>query len=184
MCPNEFSIKCGHLSALVPVSAFYGVILLLFIFTLLPNSVFAQIQSEDYSALKTWKLPENAIPIADLTEQEGRLMLDDKLFSGWAFERYPEGHLLQAVQYLNGLQHGLNLLWYPDGAPQMSANYQRGYLHGRFLGWYANGNVIYDMFINRGTYATDNLSDGDDGRLSSETEIFEGEGRDNDNTSE
>ncbi|HQO47009.1 MAG TPA: hypothetical protein PK617_02855, partial [Candidatus Cloacimonas sp.] len=76
------------------------------------------------------------------------------------------------------------LMWYPDGSPQMSANYVNGYLQGRFLGWYNNGSVIYDLMINKGTYAGDNLMDEDESRASSEIDIGEREGPDNDQSKE
>lgn len=184
MCPNNYDVISGHLPVYLPARALLVALSLLFIFVLLPGRLPAQNTGEDFNAMKGWKLPETAVPATELIEVEGTLMQGEQRFSGWLFERYPNGQLLRAAKYWLGLQNGLGLLWYPDGTPQMSANYQRGALHGRFLGWYANGNVIYDMYINRGTYASDNLSDADDGRQSSETEVSEGEGRDNDNTPE
>jgi hypothetical protein len=184
MCPNMYISKRWHSSVQALVCVSIGAWLLVFIFTMLPGMLPAQTMGEDFNALKIWQLPDNAVALTELKTEQDLLMYKDKVFTGWAFERYPEGQLLRASQYRNGLQHGPGYLWYPDGTPQMSASYVSGALHGRFLGWYANGNVIYDMYINRGTYAKDNLSDEDDSRASSETEITEGEGSDNDNTPE
>lgn len=180
MCKDKFR----HFNAYMPLCRFMGVLLLLFIFTMLPGSLTAQKQGEDYSALKSWQLPASAVAKTDLNIVADLLYQDAEPFTGWAFERYAQGQILEAAKYQNGLLHGPCFLWYPDGSPQMSANYRSGALHGRFLGWYANGNVIYDRYINRGAYAKDNLGDEDDGRLKTETEILEGEGRDNDNTRE
>ncbi len=156
---------------------------LILVFTIMIVKLPAQTQSEDYMTVKNWDLPENAIAMTELHKSEQRLYYEDRPFSGWAYELYPDGALMQATQYKDGVMHGLNLLWYQDGSPQMSAAYRDGSLHGRFLGWYLNGRVIYDMFINRGTYASDNLESRDDLRQE-EAEIYEREGSTDDSTSE
>jgi len=184
LCTLQCALYPETLQKRVIDKAVIGVLLLVFIFMWLPVSLQAQNHSEDYISVKNWKLPESSVKLSEL-ERTGDIMLDDgKAFSGWAFERNAQGQLVRAAQYKEGLQDGLSLMWYADGSPQMSASYRAGSLHGRFLGWYTNGNVIYDMVINRGAYASDNLAEQDGSRLSSETEIYEGEGRDNDNTPE
>lgn len=155
----------------------------LMIFTLAISSIGAQARTEDYILVKNWTLPTDAVAMSELEIQDKLLYRDQKPFSGWAVELYPTGELLRASEYLDGRQHGLSLLWYPDGSPQMSATYRLGSLHGRFLGWYQNGSVIYDMYINRGTYASDNLAGSEDQRQE-DTEIFEMEGNTDDGTRE
>lgn len=184
MCLNMYISRRRHSAVLCPVCVSIGVWLLVFIFTMLPGMLPAQTMGEDFHALKVWRLPEYAVIMTELNIEQDIMKHKGEPFTGWAFERYPEGQLLRAAQYRNGLQHGPGYLWYPDGTPQMSASYVDGALHGRFLGWYANGKVIYDMYINRGAYARDNLSAEDDSRVSSEIETSEGEGRDNENTRE
>jgi len=157
---------------------------LIFIFILQVMTLSAQTQSEDYLGVKNWKVPVNAVEAKTLTLKDNVYLLGTSAFSGWAVEHYPNGALLRATEYKDGLQHGLMLLWYPDGSPQMSATYQRGALHGRFLGWYMNGGIIYDMVINKGTYAGDSLAESDDGRTLSDTEDTEREGSINDSTPE
>ena len=157
---------------------------LIFIFILQVMTLSAQVANEDFLAVKNWKMPNNAVEAKTISLVDDVHMKGNIAFTGWAVEHYPNGSLLRATQYLDGLQHGLMLLWYPDGSPQMSANYLRGVLHGRFLGWYMNGGIIYDMVINKGTYAGDNLADGDDGRERSDMEDTEREGSTNDSTPE
>lgn len=159
-------------------------VVLLSIFTLFIGSLFAQAGGEDYALMQTWKLPETAIAMSDLRLEAKILRQGDQPFEGWAFELYPEGSLLQASEYKNGLKHGYSLIWYPDGRPQMNASYRQGALHGRFLGWYQNGSVIYDRYINLGAYASDNLGDQDQDRFRDETEIIEREGSTDDSTHE
>lgn len=154
-----------------------------FMFTITISFLHAASQNEDYMVVKNWTLPQEAVLMDGLQSKDKMLYHDGVAFTGWAYELYPEGELMRASKYLKGQQHGLSLLWYPDGLPQMSANYRHGALHGRFLGWYQNGYVIYDMFINRGTYASDNLVDSDE-RRQEEAEINEREGSTDDGTRE
>lgn len=180
LCPYPQTRYGEQLQRFLPLAA----LLLIFIFSPLVPQLYAQVRSEEYQALKNWKLPENAVPSAELI-QDGELYTHQGLpFSGIAYSNYPDGNLLRAVSYQKGLQDGLMLLWYPDGAPQMSANYRNGVLHGRFLGWYLNGGMIYDMMINRGTYAGDSLAEEDQSRAASEGEDSEREGPDNDQSPE
>jgi antitoxin component YwqK of YwqJK toxin-antitoxin module len=154
-----------------------------FVFTIAMSFLHARSQSEDYMMVKNWNLPEAAVLMQDLQLKDKVLYRENEAFTGWAYELYPEGELLRASEYRKGQQHGQSLLWYPDGSPQMSAFYRNGALHGRFLGWYQNGFVIYDMFINRGTYASDNLADSDE-RRAEEAEETEKEGNTDDATRE
>lgn len=169
-----------HLQRYLPLA----VLLLIFIFSPCVPQLYAQVKSEEYQALRNWQLPENAVPFAELIPEGELFTYQGVPFSGIAYNNYPDGKLLRAVSYQKGLQDGPMLLWYPDGAPQMSANYRKGVLHGRFLGWYVNGGMIYDMMINRGTYAGDSLADEDQSRAASEGEDSEREGPDNDQSPE
>jgi antitoxin component YwqK of YwqJK toxin-antitoxin module len=173
--------KCSTIP-LVFWQAFVYLIPLL-LFSMLFSDLYAQAQTEDYMMVKNWQLPEEAVAKSEMQETNKVLLFNGAPFTGWAYELYPEGDLLMASEYKNGLQDGLSLLWYPEGIPQMSATYRNGALHGRFLGWYLNGKVIYDMYINRGTYASDNLTDQDD-REQEETEILEREGSTDDGSRE
>lgn len=159
-------------------------VVMLFVFTLLISPLFAQTRGEDYTMVEQWQLPDSAVEMNVLESRNDILYLEDEPFEGWAYELYPEGSLLRASKYEKGLQHGISMLWYPDGTPQMSANYRGGALHGRFLGWYPGGNKIYDMYINRGTFAADNLIETDQDRRRDEIELEEREGSTDDSTGE
>ncbi|MDI3504511.1 MAG: hypothetical protein PWP64_1447 [Candidatus Cloacimonadota bacterium] len=177
-CPSDITRKASAAGLSTHL------VVLLFVLILLCSPLFAQIREEDYEMVENWQLPETAIEMKLLELRNDILFKDDEPFDGWAYELYPEGNLLRASKYLRGLQHGPSLLWYPDGTPQMSANYQNGALHGRFLGWYPDGSKIYDMYINRGTYAADNLIETDQDRRQEEIEFEEREGSTNDSTGE
>ncbi|MDD2331456.1 MAG: hypothetical protein PHI68_02255 [Candidatus Cloacimonetes bacterium] len=157
-------------------------LLAIFIFTLLSTSspLSAQSEYEDYEFLKRYTLPDTAIAFSALVQQEGEVYRDSELFSGLAYELYPQGKLYRVLSYRQGIQSGPMLFWYPDGNPQMSANYRNGAPHGRFLGWYNNGSVIYNLVLNQGRWGADTLSDSDMDRLQTEDEITEREGTDND----
>lgn len=188
MCPQELISR-----GLVPQSQ-HGkgcpslkhvtLVLLVLLFSLTLGSAFAQNKSEDYLAVKNWILPTNAVLFSNLKLEKEVYLHNDKPFTGIAFERFTPTQLSRAVTYQNGKQNGVMLLWYPDGSPQMSANYRDGNLNGRFLGWYQSGGAIYDMVINNGAYAGDNLAEGDESRAASTIEDAEGEGPDNDKSAE
>jgi antitoxin component YwqK of YwqJK toxin-antitoxin module len=173
---NPEMASCTHIRA--------SLLVVLFVFTLLNSILLAQAKAEEYLMVKAWQLPTSAIARDELELSSDVLYQDGKPYDGWVYELYPDGTLLRASHYKNGLQHGLSMLWYPDGAPQMSASYRESALHGRFLGWYQDGGLIYDMYINRGTYAADNLIDTDQDRHRDEIEIQEREGSTNDSTGE
>jgi len=188
MCPQVINNMCS-LSCVPKKTGFINcpvmpLLLFIFIFSLAFGTAFAQNKSEEYLEVKTWKEPKNAVPFKELVLQDSIYLYKDKPFTGVAIERYPNGFLQRAATFVKGKQQGPMLMWYPDGSPQMSANYVNGYLQGRFLGWYNNGSVIYDLMINRGTYAGDNLFDEDASRASSEIEDREGESPDNDQSQE
>ncbi|MDY0152022.1 MAG: hypothetical protein RBS43_07085 [Candidatus Cloacimonas sp.] len=188
MCPQEL-IKIGQTtcplrSEGIRYHRLNTVVLLIIFFSLTFSVAFAQKISEDFLAVKNWVLPSNAVLLSELSMDKELQMYKDIAFSGVAYEMYPQGKLLRAVYYLHGKQDGLMLLWYPDGTPQMSATYREGALHGRFLGWYHNGGIIYDMVLNHGTWAGDNLSEGDGSREADTREDAEREGPDNDKSPE
>ncbi len=119
------------------------------------SSLGAQSAKDEFTMLKGYTLPEQAVPMAQIVIQDSLAMKDGKPFSGIVWESYSNQKLQRVVHYKNGKQHGPMYVWYPDGTPQMSVNYSRGRLHGRFLGWYAHGGVIYDMAITAKGYGGD-----------------------------
>ncbi|MDD4310287.1 MAG: hypothetical protein PHO32_07900 [Candidatus Cloacimonetes bacterium] len=188
MCSQKLiylsSVPRLHRSEGIHSRKVYAVALLVFLFSLVLSNAYSQKLSDDYLAAKNWVLPQGAVLFSEIITDNDIHLHQGKPFTGTAQERYPNGQLLRAVSYINGKQSGLMLLWYPDGTPQMSASYKDGYLHGRFLGWYQNGGIIYDMMINKGTYAGDILSESDESRVGTESIETESEGPDNDQSPE
>ncbi len=123
------------------------------------SSLAAQSSKDEFTMLKGYALPEHAVPMERIVIADSLATMDEKLFSGIAWEKYPNEKLQRVVYYKKGKQHGPMYVWYPDGTPQMSINYRRGRLHGRFLGWYAHGGVIYDMVITAKGYGGDLMDD-------------------------
>ncbi|MDD2229919.1 MAG: hypothetical protein PHY48_10960 [Candidatus Cloacimonetes bacterium] len=162
----------------------FAMFLLILVFSCVSGFAFAQNRSEDYLVAKNWTLPKDAVSFSDLELEIDLHMYQGKPFSGVAYERFTPTQLSRAVSYTDGLQNGLMLLWYPDGSPQMSAYYRDGMLNGRFLGWYQNGGIIYDMVLNRGAYVGDNVTNGEERLDAASSESQEGEGRDNDKSSD
>lgn len=152
---------------------------LFFVFAALWTSLAAQSSREEFDLLRTYALPDTAVPMRDLEQAAELYLQGGQPFSGLAYERFDNGRLSRLVTLKDGQTHGPTYLWYPDGAPQMSANYRQGRLQGRFLGWYRHGGVIYDMVIARGGYAGDFIED-DGSRGQDEAADAEGEANERD----
>jgi len=71
--------------------------------------------------------------------QQGVTYHDDKIFSGWVFERNAIGDTLSLTPYLDGKEEGLSKKWYDNHQLQEVRLYHLGKKEGEHKGWYANG---------------------------------------------
>jgi len=154
-------------------------LILTFSLMLMIIPIYGQTERDEFSYLKNYILPSNAVSIENLDEKE-IMEYNAEPFTGIAYESYKTGKLFRIVTYRKGIQHGPIMIWYPDGNPQMSANYKNGAPHGRFMGWYNNGKQIYNIFLNQGKLGADNLLDDDTDRLGSDEDVIEKEATEND----
>ncbi len=141
-------------------------IALLMLMLLAGGLAFLQAQpiDEDQQMMRQYKLPEQAVPEADLIVRDSLATYEGLVYTGTVYTRYANGQLQTAVQYVNGLKHGQMLVWYPDGKAQLISNYRKGHLNGRFKGWYQFGGVIYDLVMKDNAYAGDQMYDDDSTR--------------------
>ncbi len=121
-------------------------------------------------------MPKNAIEMESLVQKDSLAVYSGRLFSGVAYENYPNKNLHKVISYDKGIQHGLMMVWYSDGTPQLFTSYYRGSPHGRFIGWYSNGMLLYNMVLSRGRMGGDYIYEDDISREQSEQEIIEREG--------
>ncbi len=147
--------------------------LLLFLMSALMGVLFAQSYDEDQITMQQYELPKNAVLESSLVVKDTISYFNDKPFSGTAYDLYTNKQLKLSSQYKNGMKHGIMYVWYPDGKAQLLSYYKYGHLNGRFKGWYQFGGVIYDLVMNQGHYAGDQLIDTDATR--SQTDSAEGD---------
>lgn len=157
------------------------ILIMFFIFT---NLAYAMNYSDEYLHAQNWQLPEDAIDMAELVIEDDLLYSGDNPFSGQVYESDENGSIIYVISYKQGKKEGNALFWYPDGKPMMSVQYIQNAPHGRFLGWYPDGRTLYDLILNKGTFASDLLLGDDESRMQSESEIYEQEGSDNDSIRE
>lgn len=184
MCFTSIILLCGSSNGFKAASSFplfkvlpkmLFVFIALFSFTALA----AQNYSEEYASLQSYQLPEEAVLLEQLTQVDSLYTFEGSIFSGTAYELYPNDELLSVVHISHGLLHGPKYMWYRGFKPAMNMNYYRGRQRGRLLGWYLNGKILYDMMIDPKGAGMNMLElDGDyydDGQYDTEQE-----GRDND----
>lgn len=149
-----------------------------FIATMSISTLAAQSSSDEYLSLKSYQLPQDAVPVSQLQLADSLYTLEGQLFSGVAYERYAKGELKNVIHLYQGQLHGPKYMWYQGFKPAMSANYYQGRVRGRLLGWYVNGQILYDMMI--GKSSSTNMIESDAPQRDDDIYDTEQEGTDND----
>jgi antitoxin component YwqK of YwqJK toxin-antitoxin module len=134
--------------------------------------------------IEIYQLPDNAVLFNTLTEKDGLIYQNDKLFTGVAYLEYENKHLKQITTYHKGLPDGPQFEWYKDGKNLLSANYKKGRLNGQYLAWYNNGAVIYNLVFKNGKLNYDSQFEDDDSREASEAEEADIDGEGNNDVKE
>lgn len=160
----RFALQKRYIMKKINVLTLTAVMITAVLLFLSAENLAAQRTDEEQLILKNYRLPSRAIEKSNLSVRDRVSFLEAKPFSGIAYERYANGQLRQVQQYQKGVRHGLMFIWYPDGTPQLMANYRHGILSGRFKGWYLHSEVIYDLVLNGGKFASDYLYDTDASR--------------------
>ena len=71
------------------------------------------------------------------------LYLDTLLFTGKVEKRDLNGKTISTTEYLNGLQHGINVTYYENGRVNEERYFQYGRKEGEHKGWWQNGSVRF-----------------------------------------
>lgn len=122
-------------------------IVFIFIATMSLSFLVAQSNSEEYASLRSYQIPQNAVQISQLQLADSLYTFEGQLFSGVAYEQYPNEELKSVIHIYQGQLHGLKYMWYLGFKPAMNMNYYLGRARGRLMGWYLNGKILYDMII-------------------------------------
>lgn len=89
------------------------------------------------------------LPLSELQLRAGRLYSksDTNAFTGWMFERYPDGTLKSRTPVLNGLLHGISQGWHTNGQLQVTETFREGVSQGVRTKRYPNGNKLSEASI-------------------------------------
>lgn len=75
---------------------------------------------------------------------KGRVLyLDTLLFTGKVVEKDLNDVVNISTEYMNGLQHGLQVSYYPNGKMNEERLYQFGKKEGEHKGWWENGSIRF-----------------------------------------
>jgi antitoxin component YwqK of YwqJK toxin-antitoxin module len=67
--------------------------------------------------------------------------LNGSLFTGRAFDYWPDGCLRAQVDYLNGVQHGWSCSWHRNGQRRLEVHYEKGQAKGELTSWFETGQI-------------------------------------------
>lgn len=166
-------------TAYVFFSSSFAIVCIVVLLSNVGTVLSAQNLIDEYSFMKEYKLPNNAIKMQEMALKDSLMFYQNKAFSGTAYELSGNRVITGVTTYKSGIKHGQMLLWYNDGSPQLFSSNHYGAPNGRFLGWYPDGRIIYNLVLNRGRLSMDyNFTDLD--RQEGEVEVLENEGKDND----
>ena len=87
-------------------------------------------------------------------DDEGRMLLRGRPFTGIAVDYWPNGTKASEVSYENGVQHGLLKGWYQNGAQLSETMYVYGCAEGISREWYENGQLKRQETIGSDGYVT------------------------------
>ena len=78
-------------------------------------------------------------------------LLNDKPFTGTAYELNDKGQILSKEEFKNGLRHGEEIFWFDNGQKE-SLGYSRWNIpHGHFWEWDEDGQLIMKGEVQYGT---------------------------------
>lgn len=83
-------------------------------------------------------------------DDDGRMWLAGKPFTGVAIERYPNGSKGSEISYRDGIEDGLSSSWYPNGMKESETMYTAGRVNGVHREWYENGQLKLEKTIETG----------------------------------
>ena len=80
-------------------------------------------------------------------DEDGRMLLDGRFFTGIAEEYWPNGALASEIPYREGVEHGLTVGWYPNGVKHEETMYEMGCARGLHREFDENGRLRLEQEI-------------------------------------
>ena len=95
---------------------------------------------------------------------DGLMYFEEKLFTGVAVKKYPNGQKEAELNYKAGKMHGLHTGWYENGQKQWEGTSKDGKEDGLSTVWYENGQKKYEGAYEAGKLISEKSWD-EDGKL-------------------
>jgi len=89
-------------------------------------------------------------PELEFDPEEYRYRYQTKLFTGTVVERYPDGTLQGYLQFVDGLAHGVSVMWFPNGQLRRYMELEYDACHGLKIEWSDDGVVLFEGNYCRG----------------------------------
>lgn len=137
---------------------------------------FAEINSLSFDSIENFELPADAVLLSQLDIRDSLYYMDETLFTGTAYSLFENRQLGQFKTIKDGKLSGPAYAWYENGAYAMEANFLDGYLAGRFMAWSEVGDLIYDIYFDKGQFQSDLQYERDSAREEQEMDSTEGDG--------
>ena len=90
------------------------------------------------------------VDMESLEFEQGWAMHEGNLFTGVAFESWPDGKLRLEVPYLDGYRHGTEREWYPSGQLKMQREIAHGAVQGAAREWAEDGRLLVEATYDHG----------------------------------
>ena len=126
-------------------------------------------------SIEDFILSPEALLLDDLTEVNDLMYYQGTLFTGSAYSLFSDGQIGEFKSYKRGMLSGPAFAWYPDGTYALQANYMDGFLYSRFLAWSEVGDVIYDLYFDKGMFQSDLQFERDTAREEQDADVAEGD---------
>lgn len=137
--------------------------------------ILTEINSLNVDSIENFVLPKEAILLSQLNIIDSLYYLGDNLFTGSAYSLFENKNIGEFKTINEGRLSGPAYAWYEDGTFAMEANYLNGYLAGRFLAWSEVGDLIYDIYFDKGKFQSDLQYERDTSREDQEQDATEGD---------
>ena len=93
---------------------------------------------------------ELQVDVEELDFEQGWAMYKGILFTGVAFECWPDGRLSWEMPYRDGYAHGTEREWYPSGQLKLQREVVAGVVHGTAHEWAEDGHLVVEAVYDRG----------------------------------
>lgn len=144
----------------------------------------AEVNSYSIDSIEDFKLPQESILLSELNIIDSLYYYNQGLFTGTAYSMFENRQIGEFKTIKEGRLSGPAYSWYQDGSYAMQANFVDGYLAGRFIAWSEVGDLIYDIYFDKGRFQSDLQYERDTTREQQEMDSSDGDADSQQNSGE